>query len=587
MTDDCPVPHTLRNDEWPPDYVKVFRWRQLELVRLRKRPELWQGAREYYFTHPEEWINHWAVTYDPRVAGRAGELTLKPFILFQRQGEFIQFLHEALRASVSALCEKSRDMGVTWLCCAFSVWLWLYWDGAAVGWGSRKAELVDDIGVPDSIFEKLRVIIANLPPEMLPEGFSPFNKTLSSLMKIVNPVTGATITGEGGDNIGRGGRKLIFFSDEAAHLEHPEMVESSLSNNTNVQVDISSVNGPATVFQRKRDSGVDWKPGMEMRRDCSNNFIFDWTDHPEKSPEWYERERKKKEDAGLLHIFAQEVDRNPSAAVQGTIIPDAWVRAAIGAAQKLGIEVTGGWRGALDPADEGGDLHAFGLRHGIELHSIRDWGEGDVGEATRIAIGEAKALGGPIEIDYDSVGVGAGVKSEANRLVEEKLMPKGIRFIAWQPAAAPRDPEGRVEPHDKDSPLNKDFYHNFKAQGWWELRRRFERTYRALNETGYTYDPDELISINPEIPQPILHRLRKELTQVTRKQTPSMKMVIDKKPEGAKSPNMGDATMMLFWPANARRPMVINSAVVARSFMHRNMSRRQHLLDAGRSFNDY
>jgi hypothetical protein len=26
-------------------------------------------------------------------------------------------------------------------------------------------------------------------------------------------------------------------------------------------------------------------------------------------------------------------------------------------------------------------------------------------------------------------------------------------------------------------PLNKDFYTNLKAQAWWELRRRFEKTH--------------------------------------------------------------------------------------------------------------
>ena len=28
----------------------------------------------------------------------------------------------------------------------------------------------------------------------------------------------------------------------------------------------------------------------------------------------------------------------------------------------------------------------------------------------------------------------------------------------------------------RDTPLNKDFYTNLKAQGWWQLRRRFEKT---------------------------------------------------------------------------------------------------------------
>jgi hypothetical protein len=40
---------------------------------------------------------------------------------FPRQREFIQFLYACLRAPAHGLIEKSRDMGATWLACAFSV----------------------------------------------------------------------------------------------------------------------------------------------------------------------------------------------------------------------------------------------------------------------------------------------------------------------------------------------------------------------------------------------------------------------------------------------------------------------------------
>jgi phage terminase large subunit len=133
------------------------------------------------------------------------------------------------------------------------VWLWLYWPGAAVGWGSRKEQLVDKIGDPDSIFEKMRIIIRNCPGSCCPPGFDADDHM--PYMKIVNPETGATITGEAGDNIGRGGRKLIYFKDESAHYERPEKIEAALADNTNVQIDISSVNGLGNVFHRRREAG--------------------------------------------------------------------------------------------------------------------------------------------------------------------------------------------------------------------------------------------------------------------------------------------------------------------------------------------
>jgi phage terminase large subunit len=69
------------------------------------------------------------------------------------------------------------------------------------------------------------------------------------------------------------------------------------------------------------------------------------------------------------------------------IIPAAWVTSAIDAHEKLGFDDSGAWSAALDVADEGGDLHALAARKGPVLREVEDWGEGDVGKATRRAIG--------------------------------------------------------------------------------------------------------------------------------------------------------------------------------------------------------
>jgi phage terminase large subunit len=237
------------------------------------------GMAERYRQDPVAWINHWAFTYDPRIAGTDIPTTL-PFVLFRRQVEFADFLLACVNEQQNGLVEKSRDMGATWLCCAFSVWLWLYWPGAAVGWGSRKEQLVDKIGDPDSIFEKMRIIIRHLPKFMLPARFSEADDM--PFMKIINRVTGATITGEAGDNIGRGGRKLIYFKDESAHYERPEKIEAALADNTNCQIDISSVNGLGNVFHRRREAGQEYHPGQALARNRVNVFVMDWRDHPAK-----------------------------------------------------------------------------------------------------------------------------------------------------------------------------------------------------------------------------------------------------------------------------------------------------------------
>jgi phage terminase large subunit len=537
-----PPPCTATRDNWPPDYLSVWAWRQKHLVAMRGNRALLVGALEYYRTRPVEFINHWLDTYDPRVAGQKGKTARMPFILFDRQAEMVEFILACLNGEENGLMEKARDMGATWVCCAVSVWLWRFWDGAAVGWGSRKEQLVDKIGDPDSIFEKMRMLIRSMPREFWPVGFSEVDHM--AYMRIVNPETGATITGEAGDNIGRGGRKLIYFKDESAHYERPEKVEAALADNTRVQIDISSVNGLGNVFHRRREGGREWEGGP-AHPGVTNVFVMDWRDHPAKDDAWYLARKRKAEAEGLLHVFAQEVDRNYAASVDGAIIPSEWIVTAIDAHVKLGFEPTGAHLAGLDVADEGGDRNALALRKGPLLVSADDWGEGDTGETTRRAVVACRGIG-TVAVQYDSVGIGAGVKSEANRLEAIGELPPGLTFVAWSAGAAPQFPDRNIEPGDAHTPLNKDFYANLKAQGWWHLRRRFEKTYRAIT-AGIAYPPDDLISLPSSLPK--LRQLQKELAQATASRTTgALKLVVDKSPPGTKSPNLADAVVMAFWP---------------------------------------
>jgi len=316
---------------WSPDYKREMLARSARADILLEGLETAAAGRAYYRTRPIEFIEHWCYTFDPRNAGTERPTKI-PFILFPRQRELIEFLHACLRSETSGLVEKSRDMGATWLAAVFSVWLFLFEPGATIGWGSRKAASVDQIGDMSSIFEKMRWMLRSTPPVFWPPGFDP--NTSMSYMRIYSDHS--SITGESGDDIGRGGRTLIYFKDESAHYEHPEAIEAALSDNTRVQIDISSVNGLGNVFHRKREGGVEWEPGTPATRGKTNVFIMDWSDHPDKTQAWYDERRNLAVDAGLLHVFAQEVDRNYSAAVEGVVIPAEWVRSAIDAHVKLG-----------------------------------------------------------------------------------------------------------------------------------------------------------------------------------------------------------------------------------------------------------
>jgi phage terminase large subunit len=189
------------------------------------------------------------------------------------------------------------------------------------------------------------------------------------------------------------------------------------------------------------------------------------------------------------------------------------------------------------------------VRVGVVLKKLEEWGERDTGVTARRAI---DGVGGHkrVFVQYDSIGVGSGVKAETNRLNDDGLLPEGASFASWNAGAAVLHPDRRVEPDDRETPLNKDFYQNLKAQAWWQLRRRFEKTHRCVSDlTGQTrYDQDELISLPSDLP--LLRTLQKELSQPTASKGTRMRLVIDKQPEGTRSPNLADAVVMCYWPVD-------------------------------------
>lgn len=540
----------------PPNYVEVFRWRQGRLATMRKNKMMLAGALEWYRTHPVEFITDWCDTYDPRNAAKPGALTYMPLVLFPRQRELVTFLHQLVTTGAPGLVEKSRDMGATWVACCYSIWLWRFMPGAAIGWGSRAASMVDQLGDPKSIFEKMREAIRRLPMEFWPAGFVP--KQHMTSMRILNPDTGSSIVGEVGDNIGRGGRTLVYFKDESAWYTHPELIEAALGNNTNVQVDISSVNGIGNVFHRKREAGTVWTPGAPLVRDRANVFIMDWSENPLHDQDWYDNQRSQKEAEGLLHVFEQEVNRSYGASVTGTIIPSAFARACLDAHRVIPGMDAGKWRAAIDPADEGGDKHAAGAAKNVVLRRADHWGEGDTGQTTRRCVAWFRDLGW-LDIQYDSVGVGAGVKSEANRLaalpdIDPERLPRGMRFVAWSAGSGVLNPDDHIDPLDPNSPTNAEQYANLKAQAWWAMRTRCEKTMKAVAavKAGLPcpYNPDELFSIDTDsIGMDVALQLVKELSQAVRKTgTVSTKIAVDKKPSGTVSPNLADMVVMMMHP---------------------------------------
>lgn len=538
-----PIPFEF--DFRKPDYTKVWRWRVSVLNMLRNEPESLDAFKTYYRSNPAAFINHWGSTYDPRNAD-IGLPTVIPFILFEKQEEWINDTVEKWRNRENGVTAKSRDVGMSWLSLALACTICIFEYDISIGFGSRKEIYVDNGADPKSLLWKGRMFMDKLPREFK----GSFNlKQHSPFMKILFPDSGSTITGEAGDGIGRGDRKSIYFVDESAYLERPQLIEASLSATTNCRIDISSARGMNNPFAQKVHSGK------------VKVFIFNWRDDPRKDPDhkiykiegkeglfnWYDWMVNKIDDPVVL---AQEVDMNFAASVEGVVIPAEWIVTAIDACKFLDIVPTGLVEAALDLADQGKDKNAICIRKGVEIQSIKSWSgkNGDSLITAQTAFNECDKLECE-SLQYDADGLGAFIRSDF-RVISERRDEQNFNKIQVYPFRG----SGEVlRPEREDIPKrkNKDYFANRKAQAWWNLRLRFQTTFRAVmakkNNETFEYNPDDIISIPKTLPE--YNKLIMELSQPTYSENKVGKILVDKQPDNTMSPNLADAVMMAFSPA--------------------------------------
>lgn len=288
---------TLSKTELDKQIATTLRKRAERLAHIRKEPDAVPALKKYYQDHPVDFINDWGMTFDPRNRD-IGLPSVIPFTLFPRQREWLEFCLDRWQNRESFLTEKTREMGLSWLAVSLSVTLCILHEGIVIGFGSRKEELVDKLDSPKSLFWKARFFAENLPREFRPKNWE------SPYMRIAFKDTGSYITGEAGDNIGRGDRTSIYFADEFAFMPNQKSVDAALSQTSNCVGYISTPNGNGDVFYNKRHSG---KVPV---------FTFHWRDDPRKDEAWYFKQKSTLDSV----VLAQEVDIDYNASTSDAYI---------------------------------------------------------------------------------------------------------------------------------------------------------------------------------------------------------------------------------------------------------------------------
>lgn len=170
-----------------------------------------------------------------------------PFVPFPFQIEAIDWFDQRMESrgrGADGVVVKSRDMGLSNIAVFWLAHHWLFHEPFQARLLSRKEDLVDAKGDPDSLMWKLDTFLKGLPTWLLQAGAGPdfsWRKHRTKL-RLRNPRNGNAISGESTQsNAGRGGRASVVILDEAAFMPGFGQIWTGLRASTNHRIAISTV----------------------------------------------------------------------------------------------------------------------------------------------------------------------------------------------------------------------------------------------------------------------------------------------------------------------------------------------------------
>lgn len=430
------------------------------------------------------WINTWVWTYDPRLvtAGGADGGGYVRMRLWPKQVEAVRWIFAMIEREgpTEGVWEKSRDGGASYITITVALWFWLFVPGFKATFGSRVKEEVDERDSPDTLFEKMRGILRRLPAWQLPASFS-WDKH-DNYMRLANPDNGASIRGQGGKNLGRGGRSKLFVVDEAAFVENAFAVERAVSGNADIVLWVSTANRIGDLVYQKL---------AKVLPEC--RFRSHWTDDPRKDDAWAAKKRASYVDPTG---FAREYDIDWTASLDAVCIPAAWVQSAQRLSKleplvkRIGNGITGG--------DVGGGkaLSVCVHRFGPVVLAVDRRRDADTTDTAYWMLDCCKTAGTRL-LNFDAPGIGQGVLSTLTKA-------EGYDRISRRPVNTGDSPTDRVwsepEDYDQEATTSADLFGNLKIELWWTARAAFQRTHEHVlaclgEEGGRKHPVSELIAL--------------------------------------------------------------------------------------------
>lgn len=245
------------------------------------------------------WCDNFAWTFDPREGNRN-----LPFILWDKQKEYIRWVERLLVEHKDGLIEKSRDVGASYCTLVpLVLYQWLFHDFNALI-GSRVENKVDKSDDPDALFWKIDYNLHRLPAWMLPRGFD-WSKH-RTYMRLSRPDNENVLVGESSNpNFGRAGRYNMALFDEMGFWQNAKSSWESSGSSATTRLAISTPpeSGKASYFYKLRQSNR------------VNLFTFHYKDDPRRDEKWEKEQRAKQSE----EEFERERNISYSGSTEGKV----------------------------------------------------------------------------------------------------------------------------------------------------------------------------------------------------------------------------------------------------------------------------
>ena len=354
---------------------------------------------------------------------------------------------------------------------------------------------------------------------MLPKGFSV--DTHATFCKVINPANGSIITGQTGDDAGRGGRSTLTDVDEYAFIPRQSKLDAAISQNSDVVIYTSTPNGLGDNFYKKYTNPAIPKFRAHWKEDPRKNYT-EVVDGIEVYP-WYEKQKQVLDPV----ILAAEVDINFSSSRSGLFIEAKWVEAAI----NFPVEDSGKIEAGLDVATTGKNSNVLTIGTSKKVHHIIDWTGLDTTQSAYKVLDLWDQYKFEV-LKVDFCGVGEGVVSTLRAMDSLPFL-----LVPLQGSSRPSNlewPDGFVS-HEK--------FENGRAEWWGIMRWRIKNSFDF--KQGLDVNIEDCISI------PHNQALLEQLATPLRKWSNRRKILVESKDDllkKASSPDYADSLSYLLAP---------------------------------------